>query len=179
MAAAPVNAVTEATPRGGLPQMDTNTFSSQVFWLVVTFGLLFLVLWRITLPMIEGIIGERRNRIEGDLGAAEKLRQQGSESLSAYETELAGARSRAHQILDDNRKTINAELDSVKTRADEEAQAAMKQAEERIAADRAKALGSLRPAAAEAAAAIVERLIGAKVSSEEASRIIAERQAPA
>lgn len=159
--------------------MDTSTFSSQIFWLVVTFGLLFLVLWKITLPMIEGIIGERRNRIDGDLGAAEKLRQQASESLSAYETELAGARSRAHQILDDNRKAIGAELDSIRTRADEEAQTAMKQAEERIAADRAKALGSLRPAAADAATAIVERLIGAQVSFEDAARIIAEQQAPA
>ena len=179
MAAQPVNTVTEATPRGGLPQMDTGTFSSQIFWLVVTFGLLFLVLWRITLPMIEGIIGERRNRIEGDLGAAEKFRQQASESLAAYETELAGARNRAHQILDENRKAIGAELDSVKTRAGDEAQTAMKQAEERIGADRAKALGSLRPAAADAAVAIVERLIGAQVSSDDAARIIAEQQAPA
>jgi len=178
MAAEPVNTVTEATPHGGLPQMQSDTFPSQIFWLVVTFGLLFLVLWRITLPMIEGIIGERRNRIEGDLGTAEKLRQQASESLAAYESELAGARSRAHQILDENRKSISGELDSVKNRADEESQAAMKLAEERIAGDRARALGSLRPAAAEAAAAIVERLIGAKVSAEDAARIISEQQAP-
>jgi F-type H+-transporting ATPase subunit b len=177
MAAGPVNAVTEATPRAGLPQLQSETFAGQIFWLVVTFGLLFLVLSRITLPMIEGIIGERRNRIEGDLGAAEKLRQQASESLAAYETELAGARRRAHQILDENRKSISTELDSVKTRADEEAQTAMKRAEESIAADRARALGSLRPAAAEAAAAIVERLIGAKVSPEDAARIISEQQA--
>ena len=179
MAAEPTNAVTAATPRGGLPQMQTDTFPSQIFWLVVTFGVLFLVLWRITLPMIEGIIGERRKRIEGDLGTAEKLRQQASESLASYEAELAGARSRAHQILDENRKTISAELDSVKSRADEESQAAMKQAEDRIATDRAKALGGLRPAAAEAAAAIVERLIGAQVSSEDAARVIAEQQASA
>ena len=179
MAAEPVNPVTEATPHRGLPQLQSDTFPSQIFWLVVTFGLLFLILWRITLPMIEGIIGERRNRIEGDLGAAEKFRQQASESLAAYESELAGARARAHQILDANRKSISTELDSVKSRADEEAQAAMKQAEARIAADRARALGSLRPAASEAAAAIVERLIGAQVSAEVAARIIGELQAPA
>ena len=159
--------------------MQSDTFPSQIFWLVVTFGLLFLILWRITLPMIEGIIGERRNRIEGDLGTAEKLRQQASESLAAYESELAGARGRAYQIMDANRKSISAELDSVKTRADEESQSSLKQAEERIAAERGRALGSLRPAAAEAAAEIVERLIGVRVSTEEAARIISEQQAPA
>ena len=179
MAAQPLNTATGATPRGGLPQMNTETFPSQIFWLVVTFGLLFLVLWRITLPMIEGVIGERRNRIEGDLGTAEKLRQQASEALAGYEAALSGARSRAHQVLDANRKTIAAELDQLKTRAEHEAQAAMKQAEDRVATERARALGSLRPAAAEAAAAIVERLIGARVTPDEAARAMGEQQATA
>ena len=177
MAAEPLNTATEATPRGGLPQMNADTFPSQIFWLVVTFGLLFLVLWRVTLPMIEGVIGERRNRIEGDLGTAEKLRQQASDSLAAYEAALAGARSRAHQVMDDNRKAVAAELDEQKTHAEQEAQAAMKVAEERVAAEHARALRNVRPAAAEAAAAIVERLIGARVAPDEASRAIAEQQA--
>ena len=179
MAAGSVNTATTETPRGGLPQMRTDTFPSQIFWLVVTFGLLFLVLWRVTLPMIEGIIGERRNRIEGDLGTAEKLRQQASGILAGYEAELAGARSRAHQILDENRKAIAAELDQLKSREETELQTAMKQADERVSAERARALGSLRPAAAEAASAIVERLIGTKVSPDEAAKLIGEQQAAA
>jgi F-type H+-transporting ATPase subunit b len=156
--------------------MNTETFPSQIFWLIVTFGLLFLFLWRITLPMIEGVIGDRRNRIEGDLGTAEKLRQQASEALARYEAELAGARSRAHHILDENRKAVAAELEQLKGRAEQEAQAAMKLGEEQVAAERARALGTLRPAAAEAAAAIVERLIGARVTADEAARAIADRE---
>ena len=176
MAAEPLNTATAATPHGGLPQMDASTFPSQIFWLVVTFGLLFLVLWRITLPMIEGVIGERRRRIEGDLGTADKLRQQATEALAAYENELAVARNRAHEILDQNRKVVTAQVEDQKHRADEESQAAVRLAEERIASDRARTLGRLRPAAAEAAAEIVERLIGARVSAEEASRAIAGQQ---
>lgn len=176
MAAQPVNTATEATPRGGLPQMDTGTFPGQIFWLVITFGLLFLVFWRITLPMIEGVIGNRRNRIEGDLGSAEKLRQQAAEALANYEAELNGARNRAHQILDANRKNTNTELEAQKAQAETENQSAVKRADERIAADRARALGSLRPAAAEAAVAIVERLIGARVNPDEAANLIARRQ---
>lgn len=179
MAAEPLNTATEATPRGGLPQMQTETFPGQIFWLVVTFGLLFLVLWRITLPMIERVIRERRNRIEGDLGTAEKLRQQAFEALAGYDAALSGARNRAHEILDDNRKTIAVELDQQKARAGQEAQTAMKTAEDRVSVERARAIGSLRPAAAEAAAAIVERLVGAKVSPDEAARVIAQQQAPA
>ena len=178
MAAESFNTVTQQTPRGGLPQMHTDTFPSQIFWLVVTFGLLFLVLWRITLPMIEGVIGERRNRIEGDLSTAEKLRQDATEALKSYEAELGGARSRAHQILDESRKAIATHLDELKTRADAESQAAAKQAEERISAERARAMGSVKSAAAEAASAIVERLVGINVSADEAARAIPSQAQP-
>lgn len=174
MAEAPVNAVTAPASQPGLPQLDVTWYPAQLFWLVVTFGLLFIFFWRVTLPMIEGILRERRNRIEGDLSTAEKLRQQAADALAGYETEMANARSRAQQILADNRKTINASLDDLKARAAGDVQAAMKQAEERVSADRARALGSLQPAAAEAAAAIVGRLIGTDVGVNEAAGAISE-----
>src|SRR6476659_8744964 len=87
--------------RAGLPQMDVETFPSQVFWLVVTFGLLFIVLWRNTLPMIAGAIGARRGQIDGDLGAAEARRKDAAGALQAYEAALASAKSRAHALADE------------------------------------------------------------------------------
>ena len=81
MAAAEGTIEGTGAPEGhaGLPQMDTSTFPSQVFWLAVTFGLLFVVLSRMTLPMIAGSIGARRNRIAsrpitgGGFGAIEAI----------------------------------------------------------------------------------------------------------
>jgi F-type H+-transporting ATPase subunit b len=112
MAASATTEGTEA-PGGntGLPQFNTETFPSQIFWLVVTFGLLFLFLWKKTLPMIAGAISERRNRVEGDLGAAEDSRKGAADALQAYETALAQARARAHALADENRKRIVAEID--------------------------------------------------------------------
>ena len=156
----------------GLPQMDVGTFPSQIFWLVVTFGLLFLVLSRKTLPMIEATIGNRRIRIAGDLGAAEAFRKEAQNALAAYEAALAQARGRAHQLADENRKIIVAEIDRLKAAADAEAQNAMAIAERRIGAERGKALTGVKAAAAEAAAAIVERLIGVNVSAEEAANAV-------
>src|SRR5258707_1642611 len=151
-----------AVPQGhaGLPQMNVGTFPSQIFWLVVTFGLLFLVLWRKTLPMIEGAIGQRRGRIEGDLGTAENFRKEAQGALAAYEAALAQARTRAHQLADENRKITVAEIERLKAAADAQAQSAMGIAEKRIASERSKALVGGKAAAAEAAAAIVERLTG-------------------
>jgi F-type H+-transporting ATPase subunit b len=172
--AAPVRETTEGTgapaEHAGLPQMNAGTFPSQIFWLVVTFGLLFLVLWRKTLPMIESVIGQRRGRIEGDLGTAENFRKEAQAALAAYEAALAQARARAHQLADQNRKIVVGEIERLKAAADAEAQKAFGIAEKRIAAERGKALAGVRTAAAEAAAEIVERLIGVSVSAEDAAK---------
>lgn len=157
---------------GVLPQMKVDTFPGQIFWLAVTFGLLFLVLWRKTLPMIEGAIGQRRGRIEGDLATAETFRKDAQGALAAYEAALSQARARAHQLADENRKSVVGEIDRLKAAADAEAQKAFGIAETRIAAERGKALAGVKTAAADAAAEIVERLIGVRVSTEDAAKAI-------
>jgi F-type H+-transporting ATPase subunit b len=179
MAAAEGTTEGTVAPEGhaGLPQMSTGSYPSQIFWLAVTFGLLFLVLWRITLPMVSGTIGARRNTIEGDLGAAENSRKSAADALAAYEAALAQARGRAHQLAGENRKRIVAEIEAMKASAEAQAQRAMGEAEKRIAAERAKSVAGVKTAAAEAASSIVERLIGTPVSMEEAARAVAAVEA--
>jgi F-type H+-transporting ATPase subunit b len=157
----------------GLPQIRPETFPGQLFWLAITFGLLFLVLWRMTLPMISGTIGARRSRIDGDLGTAESLRKDASDALAGYESALGAARSRALQLADDNKKRIVAEIEHMKAQGDATAHAGMADAEKRIADERAKAVSGVLAAAADAAADIVQRLIGTSVTPEEAVSAVA------
>jgi F-type H+-transporting ATPase subunit b len=152
----------------GLPQMNPEHFAGQIFWLVITFGLLFILLSRFTIPKIAGSLAARKNRIEGDLGAAEKSRKDAADALTAYETALAQARGKALALADENRKRIVSEIEGLKSAADAKAQDAMAKAEARIGAERTRAEGSIRSAAAEAAASIVERLLGVAVSGDEA-----------
>ena len=168
-----VEGTAEPAEHAGLPQMDVGTFPGQVFWLAITFGLLFLVLWRTTLPMIAGVIGARRNRIEGDLGTAESLRKDAADALAGYESALATARSRAIKLADENKKRVVAEIDQLKAAGAATAQASTAYAERRIIAERAKAVTGVKNAAADAAADIVERLIGTPVSREDAANAVA------
>lgn len=176
MAAAATKEGTEAAghpaAEAGLPQMNPEFFASQIFWLAITFGLLFLVLSRVTLPKIGNALAARKNRIEGDLNAAEKSKKDAADALSEYETALAQARGKALAMADENRKRIVGEIDALKTAADAKAQEAMSKAEARIAAERTKAEGNIRNAAAEAASSIVERLLGVSVSDVEAANAV-------
>jgi F-type H+-transporting ATPase subunit b len=173
---ASTTATTEAPAghKGGFPPFDTTTFPSQIFWLVVTFAFLFVVLWRVAGPRINGVITSRRGAINGDIAAAQKARADSEEASAAYQTALQGARKRAQALAEETRQTLNAEIAKAKTAADEAATAAMARAHERIAATQEQARGHVAKAAAEAAIAIVARLTGETVSPADATAAVRE-----
>ena len=118
------HAMTEAPAEhsGGFPPFDQTTFPSQIFWLVVTFAFLFVVLWRMAGPRIQGAIALRRDAINKDLDEAARQRDEAEAAGAAYQTALSNARSRARELAEENRKRIVGEIEAAKAKADAEAQ---------------------------------------------------------
>lgn len=171
--AASASTAVPAKPEGaGFPPFKTETFPSQIFWLVITFALLFAVLWRIAGPRIQGVIATRRGKIEGDLAKAQSHRVDAEGASQAYQAALAAARTRAQALAEENRKRIAGEVDRAKQEADEAAQADIAKAEARIQASRGAAHAHVLRAAQEAAIAIVARLTGESVANDEAERAV-------
>ena len=156
----------------GFPPFKTETFPSQLFWLAITFGFLFVVLWRLAGPMIADTIAARRKRINDDLAEAQRARGDADTASAAYQTALAGARARAQALAEENRKTVTSEIDKSKAAADAEAVAALTRAEEQIAQARDSARVHITNAAQDAATAIVQRLIADTVTPEEAAAAV-------
>ncbi len=163
---------TEAQHSAGFPPFKTESFPSQIFWLVVTFAALFIILWRVAGPRLAAVIGARKGQIAGDIAAAEKHKADAEAALAAYESALAAARTKAHAEADANRKVLEAEADKAKAAADAEAHAAAAKADAQIAAKRAEAATHVTKAAQDAAAEIVNRLIGVSVTPDEAEAAV-------
>ena len=83
---------------GGFPPFNSQTFGSQLFWLVIAFVLLYALMAKWALPKVAGVIEGRLKRIEGDLAEAARLKQQSDEAVAAYERALADSRGRAQAI---------------------------------------------------------------------------------
>ncbi len=171
-----MNATTEqpapAKASGGFPPFDQTTFPSQIFWLVVTFAFLFVVLWRVAGPRINSVITTRRDKINGDIAAAQKSRGDAESASAAYQTALAGARARAQKHAEETRKTIGAEIDKAKADADAKAHDDTAKAEARIQTMRVEARASVVQAAQDAAVEIVTRLTGETVSAGDAEAAV-------
>src|ERR1700722_10736450 len=88
------------------PPFQKDTFASQLVSLVIAFVALYLIVSKIALPRVGGVIDERQNTIDGDLTAAQKLKDESDGALKAYESELAAARSRARAIGAETRENL-------------------------------------------------------------------------
>lgn len=142
------------------PPFDTSTFGPQLFWLALTFGVLYLLMSRIALPRIGEILEVRRDRIEGDLAEAERLRHQTDEAIEAYESELAAARQKAHGLAEETREQIKADLAARRAEVEGELGEKVAAAESRIQQTKDAALSSVDDIAAETAVALVGQISG-------------------
>ncbi|MGZ3411306.1 MAG: F0F1 ATP synthase subunit B [Xanthobacteraceae bacterium] len=152
---------TEVPKKGHFPPFQQDTFASQLFWLVICFGLLYLLMWKVALPRVGSIFNARNGRIEGDLAEASKLKTNAEAAMVAYEKSLAEARGRAQTIGNETRDRLHAEAEKNRKTLDDELNVKLAQAESSIAATKAQAMSSVRLIAADAAGAIVTRLTGA------------------
>jgi F-type H+-transporting ATPase subunit b len=150
----------EGGHKAPFPPFQKDTFASQLVSLVIVFAALYLIVSRIALPRVGGILDERQNTIEGDLAEAQRLKDESDGALKAYENDLAQARSRAQAIGAETREKLNAASEAERKTLEERLSVKLAEAEKTIASTREAAMSNVRGIAADAAAAIVQRLTG-------------------
>ena len=143
----------------GMPQLDFSTFPNQIFWLVVTLVVLYLILSRIALPRIATVLAERQGAIQRDLDKAEEMKRASVDAENAYNKALADARQQANEIVAETKADIQKDLDKAIAKADAEIAAKAAESETAIAAIRDSATKSVKDVANSMAAEIVKAVM--------------------
>jgi F-type H+-transporting ATPase subunit b len=159
-----------------MPQLDTNAWPPQLFWLAVTFLVLYFIISKVVIPRTGGVIEGRKNQIDGDLAAAQRFKADTDKALAEYEKALAVARDKAHGIAQETRDKLSAEVDKERAKLDGELAEKIAAAEKSIQATRAKAMASVSELATEIAADIVSQLTGTSVTKADAAAAVAKAQ---
>ena len=144
-----------------MPQLEQiDTYLGQVFWLAVTFALLYLILWRAALPRITDVLTRRQERMDEDLRKAESLKEEAAGVLAAYEAATAKARAEAQAILRESADAFAARAAERHGEAGRRIAGETAASERRIEAARAAALENVEALAVEIAEAAAARLTG-------------------
>ena len=150
----------DLAPEPAFPPFESSTFLSQVFWLVIVFGLLYWLMSKVALPRVGSILENRRRRIDTDLSDAARMQEQATAAGAAYETKLAGAKANAQALAQKTHEELLAADESRRHALEDELNGRMAAAERQIADTKARAMGNVDGIARDAAAAIVEHLTG-------------------
>jgi F-type H+-transporting ATPase subunit b len=143
-----------------MPQLNPLDWGPQLLWLLITFGILYLLMVYVALPRIGSVIEARAARIANDLATADKLRRQTEEAIAAYEQALAEARQKAHALIEEGRAKLKEETAAERARLEDELAKKSAEAEARIDTAKRAAMKDVSTVAADVAAEIVRRLIG-------------------
>jgi F-type H+-transporting ATPase subunit b len=147
---------------GGMPQLNFGhpLVISQVVWLLVIFGLLYVVMAQVALPGVASVLEERKRRIDGDLQAAQAAKGRADEALAEHRAATAKARAEGQAAIAEAVGRAQAEAASRSDELNARLNSQVEQAERRIGAARDSAMGALRQVSADTAEALVARLVG-------------------
>jgi len=162
-----------------MPQIAqlAETYSSQVFWLLVIFGLVFFVIGRGMVPRVMETVSTRDGQIAADLAAAQAARDEADAQEEAWRIRENDNRAAARAVVGEAKGASQAEterrLADVQARLD----AQLQEAEARIAAARAAASAEIETVASEATQDIVARLAGIEVAQPAAHEAVRKAMA--
>jgi len=143
-----------------MPQLNPLDWGPQLIWLLLTFGILYLLMVWVAIPRIGTVIDKRAAKIAGDIDAAEKGRRDTEEAIASYEQALAEAKQKAHGIIEEGRAKLKAETDAERAKLEKELAAKSAEAAARIEKAKDAAMKDVNTVASEVAADIVKQLIG-------------------
>ena len=157
---------------GGMPQLNPEFWISQIFWLTLTFGILYLVLSKLILPKISTNLESRKSQILENIEAAEKQREDSETKLKDYEEIISKSRLDAKTIFNQARekalKDINAKREVLDKQIDDE----IIKAEQEIKILRENAPDKINKIAIETSSELVQKLIGAEINNSSISAIV-------
>ena len=159
---------------GGFPPFNAETFASQLIWLAIAFVLLYALMAKWALPQVARVIENRQKRIGDDIAEAGRLKEQADAAVAAYEKALADARGRAQAIANETREAQAKQSDAARKKVEDELNAKLMEAEKTIAATKQAAMSNVQAVAQDAAAAIVQRLIGTAPSDKAVAAAVAD-----
>jgi F-type H+-transporting ATPase subunit b len=155
-----------------MPQLNPLDWGPQLVWLLLTFGVLYLLMVYVALPRIGSVIEARADRIKNDLAEADRLRRQTEEAIAAYEQALAEAKQKAHAIVEEGRAKLKEETAAERARLESELAERSAEAEARISEAKNSAMRDVNAVAADVAADIVRQLIGTAPAKAEIEKAV-------
>jgi len=161
-----------AAESGGMPQLNPEFWVSQIFWLILTFGILYIVLSKLILPKISNNLESRKSQILENIEAAEKQREDSETKLQEYDKIISKSKLEAKNIFNQAREKALKDINNKREILDKQIDDEIYKAEQEILAFRKSAPEKINKIAIETSSELIQKFIGTNVNSSSISAIV-------
>jgi len=156
----------------GMPQLNPEFWISQIFWLTLVFGTLYVLLSKFILPKISNNLETRKSQIVENIEAAEKQREESDQKIKDYENIINEAKIESKNIFNQTRKKILKDINIKKENLKKEIDEEIKKAETEILDLQNKSPEKINKIAIETSADLIKQIIGVEVNNSNISAIV-------
>ena len=157
-----------------MPQLNTEYWTSQVFWLILIFSILYTVIWKIFLPRIIDSIENRKLKVVNDLNETQKLKENAEEKLREYNKIIEDTQKIAKKIIEDNKKKLANDIKNKYQKFSEEIEKELLHTEKEIESLKKSSIFNINKIAAEVSSELIKRIVGTEVNMSSVSAIVGE-----
>ena len=161
-----------AAESGGMPQLNPEFWVSQIFWLIITFGILYIVLSKFILPKISSNLELRKSQIQENIETAEKQREMSEVKLKEYDEIILKSKLEAKNIFKNAREKIIKDINLKKETLDKQIDDEISNAEEEIKTLKKDATDKINKIAIETSSDLLKKLIGTEINNSSISAIV-------
>ena len=156
----------------GMPQLNPEFWSAQIFWLILIFSTLYLIIWKIFLPKITYSIESRRSRMVNNLDEAKKLKESAETKLKEYNKIIENSKNEAKKIIDEERKKLEKDIEVKKKNFNSQIEKELAAVENEINDLKKTSLVSISKIASETSAELIKNIINTEVNKSNVAAVV-------
>lgn len=116
-----------------MPQFDITPYLSQAFWMLISFGFMYLLVSYLIMPMLDDVFNRRDTLIKNDLEAAERINKQAEALIKEYDEFMLLADQQKATLLKNAYEDLNKASVKVEGEHDKKVRGKIKKTEQELA----------------------------------------------
>ena len=160
---------------GGMPQLNPEFWVSQILWLVLTFGILYIVLSKLILPKISDNLESRKSQILENIETTETQREESEKKLKEFEKIILESKLEAKNYFNEARQKILEDINNKRNTLDKDIDDEINAAEQEINNLNTASIEKIKNIAVETSSELIKKLIGEEANNSSISAIVEEQ----
>ena len=164
-----------AAESGGMPQLNPEFWISQIFWLIITFGILFIILTKVILPKISNNLETRKSQILENIETADRQKEESQKKIGEYEKIILDSKLKAKSYFNEAREKILDDINKKRAALEKDLDEEIIEVEKELSDLKNKSGEKINKIAAETSAELIKELIGEEVNSSSIAAIVEDQ----